>query len=257
MLPVRREIVASVSIIVLVAHFMVVLGWTNIHGYVKRTPGTISITSTDQHGVSHSFQDDNLVVRRKVIEVARDEVRPSIDESRSYPYVVSAVDAGYYEHLLIENLNSKRFAGTFYNTQPKFEYQQITTDEKMQLDGKPIAFMLDFSGRYSTEAMKIDSISCSKFTFTTAADTEAYLILNQMHDPRWKVSVNGAPGEMIRANKYFMGVKVGPGENAVSFVFLDHAFIVSSCISAITMIVLIAVAVTRIRRTRDMKHIAG
>lgn len=247
----RPALAASVSIMALLVNFMFVLGWTNIHEPAVKTPTTISIATTDQHGVSHSFRDGNLVMRRKVVQIERDESRPSVDDSRRFPYLVSAIDAGGYEYMLIENLNNKRFAGTFYNTQPKYEYQQITIEEKMMLDGQPVVYLMDSAGRFSADAVKIDKISCREFSFTTMADTGTHLILNQMHDPRWKVSVNDAAGEIIRANKYFMGVRLGPGVNKVSLVFSDRAFVVSSCISAFTVIVLAGMAIFRMRRQRN------
>lgn len=247
----RPSVTAVVSVAVVVFNLGLVLDWTGIHGRVLRTPTSISIATTDQHRVSHSFQDDNIVSRVKVVQFARDESRPTVDESRRFPFILSAVEAGFFEHMLPENLNNKRFAGTFYNTQPKHEYQKITEDEKAMLDGQPLVYMQDAHGGFYSDAVRIDAVSCQKFAFTTYADTEAHLILNQMHDPRWKVFVNGAAGEVAHANKYFMGVRLGPGENRVSFVFSDRYFIASCWISALTIAGLAVMAFSRVRRRKN------
>jgi hypothetical protein len=63
------------------------------------------------------------------------------------------------------------------------------------------------------------SYSPTRFAIDTDARTPCVLLVNDRHDPRWKVFVDGKPDTLLRANYVMRGVYLGPGKHAVEFVY--------------------------------------
>ena len=53
----------------------------------------------------------------------------------------------------------------------------------------------------------------------TDADTATVLLLNDKHHPGWKVTVDGEPAQLLRANYLMRGVHLPPGKHVVEFRF--------------------------------------
>ena len=61
---------------------------------------------------------------------------------------------------------------------------------------------------------------------------DGYLALLDSYDPAWKVSVDGAPAPLMRANGLFRAVHLTRGEHVVSFVYRPPALFIGAAISA-------------------------
>ena len=121
-----------------------------------------------------------------------------------------------------------------------------------QLDGQPL-FTHYRKGTASElpGVATFDAISCSDLSFTVRASEPGFFLLRQMYDPRWRVDIDGTETRPVRADRYFMGVEVGPGEHRLHFVFSDAAFTASLAAAALTLAGAIAAAVVRARRRRS------
>lgn len=64
-----------------------------------------------------------------------------------------------------------------------------------------------------------DSYSSRRFVITTEARTPCILLVNDKHDPDWKVYVDGKPEPLLRANFIMRGVYLTPGKHQVEFRF--------------------------------------
>ena len=53
----------------------------------------------------------------------------------------------------------------------------------------------------------------------TDADTATVLLLNDKHHPGWKVTIDGEPAQLLRANYLMRGVHLPPGKHVVEFRF--------------------------------------
>jgi len=81
------------------------------------------------------------------------------------------------------------------------------------------------------------------------AESPAVLLLNDKHDPNWKVVVDGKSGTLLRCNYIMRGVFLEPGEHTVEFQFKPSVNALYVSLSAIAVgAILTFVAVTDRRR---------
>ncbi|MBI5100326.1 MAG: YfhO family protein [Nitrospirae bacterium] len=213
----------------------------------RRDERYIEIRTTDQWGASHSFRDDNRVSKMKYIVYLRDGTRPSIDESRKWPYLISAQESQWQENLLVDLVNQKRFAGWWNNAMVSFEFGRMYGAELDALDRSPLYALIDRAAASPNKTVSLDNVSCSGFTFSTESDADGALLLNQMWDRRWRAYIDGAETPVERANTHFMGVDVPGGRHTVRFAFRDNIFYLSLCISFLTLAALVLLMLLRKR----------
>lgn len=63
------------------------------------------------------------------------------------------------------------------------------------------------------------SYSPKRIELSTQAESPSVLLLNDKHDPNWKVFVDGKPAPLLRCNFIMRGVFLEPGQHAVEFQF--------------------------------------
>lgn len=83
--------------------------------------------------------------------------------------------------------------------------------------GAPVSGDVDLS-----KAASIDSYRNTEIDISTRSPVAGYLVLNDTFHRWWKVTIDGQPATMLRANVIFRAVAVPAGEHKVSFTF--HPF---------------------------------
>ena len=77
-----------------------------------------------------------------------------------------------------------------------------------------------------------------------------YLVLSDVYYPGWKVTVDGRPAEVMRANYVFRAVQLGPGEHRLKFTFTPWTWRVGVTVSVITWLGMGASAAILLARRR-------
>jgi hypothetical protein len=67
--------------------------------------------------------------------------------------------------------------------------------------------------------VEFTSYAPTDIKFHTQAATPTVLLLNDQYDPHWRVTVDGKPAPLLRANFIMRGVYLTPGEHNVEFYF--------------------------------------
>ena len=68
----------------------------------------------------------------------------------------------------------------------------------------------------------------------------AVLMVSDAYSDDWRVTVDGQPATLYRANYAFRGVWLPPGEHTVEFSYRPRAFLIGSAISGVTLLGLAA-----------------
>jgi hypothetical protein len=79
-----------------------------------------------------------------------------------------------------------------------------------------------------------------------------YLVLLDSYSPDWQVRVDGVPADMARANALFRAVRLSPGRHTVEFVYRPSRLLVGAAVSAVSLLLVIALAVVRGRAQRQI-----
>jgi hypothetical protein len=75
----------------------------------------------------------------------------------------------------------------------------------------------------------------------TSLNSPGVLVLADSFYPGWRAFVDGRPTEILRANLFFRGVLLEPGDHRVEFRYQPRSFIVGMSISVMTVGILIAI----------------
>lgn len=78
----------------------------------------------------------------------------------------------------------------------------------------------------------------------------AVLMLSDAYSDDWRVTVDGQPATLYRANYAFRGVWLPPGEHTVLFSYQPRAFLIGGAISLLALLGLVAYALWHLRRAR-------
>jgi len=71
----------------------------------------------------------------------------------------------------------------------------------------------------NTGTVEFTSYAPTDIKFHTQAATPTVLLLNDQYDPHWRVTVDGNPAPLLRANFIMRGVYLPAGEHSVEFQF--------------------------------------
>jgi len=69
-------------------------------------------------------------------------------------------------------------------------------------------------------AARYESYDPKRIVLTTEAETSTVLLLNDKYHPAWKVTVDGKPAKLLRANYLMRGVHLTAGKHEVEFRFV-------------------------------------
>lgn len=245
----NKKIQLALAALLLTAEFLLVFNRVNVDEPPVIEGDRMRISVVDQGSVSRSYMDDNIVRNKFYAFPVQDHLRPSISRSKKHPYLISGLGGApninaYPEQYgnFIDSMNLKMFAGWWYNVQERFNFIELKEGPLLAaMDNRPLFVYFDrTTGMAIPEAVSFDEISCSGFAFGIKPQLPGFLLLHQMYDDRWGATVDGKKRKPVKANNFFMGVDIGPGEKKVVFSFRDSSFIWSSFISLITLICLSA-----------------
>lgn len=242
----RKYVKTFFVLLIVLAEFMTVFDRTNIDRPVVRAGNELQVTLTHQVYSSESFMDGELVKQTMPMKVVPDDERPSVGDSRKTPYLISGLDGNF-----VDNMNLKRFTGWWYNTQERSDFVALKDSPQLaMLDGAPLYNYIDLSsgGPLGAE-ISFDGISCSDFSFRLRSAAPGLFVLHQMYDKRWKLFVDGAELPVAKAEKYFMGAEIMPGEHSLRFVFSDRNFTVCLFISGLTLLGLFSIMTIKVLRS--------
>ena len=74
-------------------------------------------------------------------------------------------------------------------------------------------------GNATVVPAQYESYDPKRIVLKTRADTSTVLLLNDKHHPAWRVTVDGQPAELLRANYLMRGVYLSAGAHTVEFLF--------------------------------------
>jgi hypothetical protein len=93
--------------------------------------------------------------------------------------------------------------------------------------------------------------SPSRVVVRATCPSAGYLVLTDNCYPGWQARVNGRTAEILRANYTFRAVAVDAGESEVVFEYKPRSFIIGATISLVTVVILVAVGVSRLLTRRS------
>lgn len=88
-------------------------------------------------------------------------------------------------------------------------------------------------------------ISCS-------SSEDGFLVLNDLYYPGWKAYVDGKETKIYKTDYVLRGIWLEKGEHIVTYVYRPISFYAGLCISALTVLVYVTLAVIRFLRFRHM-----
>lgn len=262
----RKRLMTVFSALLIAAEFFIVFSRVNIDEPPVREGDNIRIAVVDQASVSRSFMDDNRARYKFYASAMQDHLRPSIDQSRHWPYLISGLGGDLTYNMspeqygrFIDYMNLKRFTGWWYNTQERFDFIRIKDSALLaQMENQPLFVLFNQTTGEPMDSVSFDRISCSDFTFTAKTKQPGFLLLHQIFDKRWNLYIDKKEQPLLLANNFFMGLNIEPGEHVVEFVFRDKNFTVSVIVSIITLAgTLIVVMFKKLRRRGILSDEAG
>jgi len=63
-------------------------------------------------------------------------------------------------------------------------------------------------------------------------------VLLDSYDDDWRVTVDGQPASLVRANGLFRAVRLNPGRHAVVFAYRPRAFLLGAALSSAALLVM-------------------
>jgi len=109
---------------------------------------------------------------------------------------------------------------------------------------QPLSMPLNERLRARTEIVRYSN---QHVTIRAALDNSGVLVLADSFYPGWKVFVDGEEREVLRANYFFRGVLLAPGEHRVEFRYEPASFYYGVVISLLT-VVLFSLILMTVRR---------
>jgi uncharacterized membrane protein YfhO len=98
---------------------------------------------------------------------------------------------------------------------PAFDpWQTVLLAESPAVPNPPAAVTNENSG-----TVEFTSYAPTDIKLHTQAATPTVLLLNDQYDPHWRVTVDGKPAPLLRANFIMRGVYLTEGEHNVEFQF--------------------------------------
>jgi hypothetical protein len=105
---------------------------------------------------------------------------------------------------------------------------------------KEVFLPWELSGRLAMSIGAQASIKLTEFrnqalTMEFSATGPTFAVIAQTYDPKWRATVDGQPGELLRANHAFQAVAVPAGRHTLRLVYEDRSFRRGAAISLISL----------------------
>lgn len=111
-----------------------------------------------------------------------------------------------------------------------WDYRQMAyVDRDIRPSGQP--------GAAAVAAARVLGEASNWLTVEASAGADGgYLVVLDSYSDDWRVTVDGMPAEMARANGLFRAVRLAPGTHRVEFTYRPRALWVGACISALALL---------------------
>jgi hypothetical protein len=119
---------------------------------------------------------------------------------------------------------------------------------------KPI--MLDKEANLEDVA-QITHYGSSRVVIEAATSGAGILVLADSYYPGWRVFVDGRESKILRANYFFRGVELSPGEHHVEFEYGPWSFTLGLRISLLTIVLLVLVSLALSIKRLSMYRVRG
>ena len=93
--------------------------------------------------------------------------------------------------------------------------------------------------------MEMSDFQINHLSFRVTTSSDAALVLSQMWFPGWKASVDGQDVPVLRADAALTGILLPAGSHNVHFEFRPMSFTIGAVITILTVLVVIALIITR------------
>jgi len=94
----------------------------------------------------------------------------------------------------------------------------------------------------------------NQVTVRSRQNGEGILVLLDSYFPGWRAKVDGEEKKIMRANYFYRGVKLGPGNHTVEFKYEPVGFKTGLAISVVTLLLIIFCAAGSLLIKRDVDH---
>ena len=113
------------------------------------------------------------------------------------------------------------------------------------------------SGTPGPDSVQIVEDRANSVTVVATLRTAGVLVLRDTYDPSWHATVDGVPGDMVRANALYRAVALPPGRHIIRFSYRPREFIIGLMISMVTGLMLIVVSSKGSKGSRGSNGSAG
>ncbi|MDH3214720.1 MAG: hypothetical protein OEN01_00340 [Candidatus Krumholzibacteria bacterium] len=172
---------------------------------------------------------------------ARYLVTPNqIKESAALKPVWRGGDYKGQEKFVYENLQSLPrvfFVDQFEVLTDNTAIDRMITDESLDLSQTVLLESVPQIAPVSAEgaSAEITKYGFNEIHIDASLPAPALLVVSEIYYPRWRVWVNGEPGEIIRANHVLRAVALGAGDNELVFRYDRSLFKKSLILSVVTL----------------------
>ena len=115
-------------------------------------------------------------------------------------------------------------------------------------------YALEEAGSDPAASAQLLQLSSTRLQVHTTSSSPALLVTSDVYYPGWRVTIDGQPARLLRANYVLRGVTVPPGNHIVSFEFRPHSFYYGAAVSLVSLLGLSSLLFLLGRR---FKHSAG
>ncbi|MFN8663801.1 MAG: YfhO family protein [Thermomicrobiales bacterium] len=138
---------------------------------------------------------------------------------------------------------------------PSLADGSVNPREVALLEDPPPA--LSNSEQQGSDSAHYTRLSPESFSVAASTATPGLLVLSEIWDPGWQVTVDGEPARVLRANDIFMAVPLEPGEHVVAFHYLPPHFWLGVAVTLSGAFGLLGGAVWLYRQERKPNHASG
>lgn len=132
--------------------------------------------------------------------------------------------------------------------------ERVRLDETVLLEKVPTVTPVSASGG----RVEVTHMGFNEIRLEASLDAAAILVLSEVFYPRWRVIVDGVPGEVLKANYVLRAVALDAGDHEIVFEYdtslLSKSLIISVTTFTVALILLLGSAVYHLRRRTNWNH---
>jgi uncharacterized membrane protein YfhO len=165
-----------------------------------------------------------LIFRRKIGMHIEDWFRNGIIVIKGTKYQLFQTNNYNPRAYFSDSIQRGKDIGDFYSFVMRKDYKRAVYTERESVHG-------------SSQIEKINNIEYSpnKVTLSFKCEKNGIAVLNDVIFPGWEAYLDKKRTDILRVNYAFRGVKVGPGEHVIEFIYRPELLNIGKIISLITI----------------------